>query len=201
MITNFKIFENNTIEQQPFYLTGSRLYISDNFSHSITPTLEELHKKSGNTKYIDYIYQNQLDFYNKKKNEKGWLLSTRLNTDISVTYKRMYKMNIVIYHGNQYNNRFGKFQYYIGGNSGDHEMRGKNMVRATKECNLNFMKKFYPIIENISDFYKKFEIGDKGFFDIIIEELIKDPKIAKNGVPEELEKEFGYLYMANQYNL
>ena len=58
MITRFKLFENREIKQQPFFLGGSFLYISDEVAHRIAPTLEEL--KKGN----EYLYQNQLHFFN-----------------------------------------------------------------------------------------------------------------------------------------
>lgn len=199
MVTKFKLFENKEIIQQPFYLRGDRLYISDELAHRIVPTLEELKKNSKNPNYVKWAYQNQLDFFNNTKDEKGWSISTRINTQIHVRYNDMYRMNIVIFRGVKYNNEYGHFQYYIGGSSGDHDMHGKNMVRATRECNLHFMEQLYPIVKNIKEFYKK--VQNNKFFDIIREELIKNPNIAKDGVPPELEDEFGHLYYANKYNL
>lgn len=198
MVTKFKLFENKEVIQQPFYLRGDRLYISDELAHRIT-TLKELEKMSLSSKWIKWAYQNRLDFFNNTKNAKGWAISTRVSTGIHVGYNSMYRMDIVIFRGSKYNNEFGNFQYYIGGNSGDHEMHGKNMVRATRECNLHFMEKLYPIVENIKDFYKK--LKSNAFFDIIRNELIKNPNIAKNGVPPELEEDFGHLYYSNKYNL
>lgn len=195
-----KLFENKK-EQQPFYLRDSDyLYISDELAHRITPTIDELKRNSNRMDWIKWQYQNQLDFFNNKKNEKGWSISTSINTNIHVEYNDMYRMNIIFKRrGNEYINEFGNFRYYIDGTSGDYKMHGKNMKRATRECNLHFMEQLYPIIKNIKDFYQK--LKNKGFFDIIREELFKNPNIAKNGIPTELESEFGYLYIAYQYNL
>jgi len=112
----------------------------------------------------------------------------------------MYAMTVSIHRGNTINNEFGHFEYDIGGSSGDYNMHGKDMIRATRECNLHLMEKLYPIVKNIKNFYKRMK-NKEGFFNIIRSEIIKNPNITKDGVPDELEDEFGHMYIAHKYNL
>ena len=74
------------------------------------------------------------------------------------------------------------------------------MIRATRECNLNFMIKLYPIVKYIKNFYKKLK-NKEAFFDIIKNEVIKNPSISKYGIPEELQEELGHYELAQKYNL
>jgi hypothetical protein len=62
------------------------------------------------------------------------------------------------------------------------------------------MEWLYPIIKDIKDFYKKFKNNDD-FFGLIKNEIYKNPEIAKDGVPKELEEELGYIQAAYKYNL
>jgi hypothetical protein len=144
--------------------------------------------------------QQNIDFFAGTRGEKGYLKSNQIGTKMNVGYGSMYKMNLSIHRGNERDNEFGHFEFYIGGNSGSHDMGGKNMIRATRECNLHLMEKLYPIVKNIKNFYKRMK-NKEGFFNIIINEIIKNPDVAKDGVPEELEEEFGHIAMAIKYNL
>lgn len=198
---HIKLFEElNTKIQEPFYLFVDRLYISNELAHKITPTLEDYIKKGYSPGWIKSSDERNRNFYTRAKDEKGFVKSNHIGTEIKVTYNGMYAMTISIHRGNTHDNEFGHFEYYIGGNSGDYEMHGKNMIRATKECNLHLMEKLYPIVKNIKSFYKRLK-NKEGFFNIIRSEIIKNPNIAKDGVPDELEEEFGHMYYANKYNL
>ena len=74
------------------------------------------------------------------------------------------------------------------------------MKWATRECNMNFMIKFYPVIEHIKNFYKIFEESGKGFLEIIDEAISKDNKLKqyKPNIPKqsiELQSDIiGYKY-------
>ena len=202
-----KAYESLNKIQQPFFLRNDRLYISDEIAHRVTPTIKDLMVKYKNRtkKFYKELLQRYIDFFNQTKNEKVYRISREINTLYSTTYGNTsglgYAMNINILLGNNYSNQSGKFQYYISGRSGDSEMHGKNMIRATKECNLNFMIKLYPILKYIKKFYTKFRLGDKTFLDIIKEEVIKNPSLAQYGIPEELQNELGYYELAFKYNI
>ena len=197
-----KAYESLNKIQQPFFLRNDKLYISDEVEHLVTPTYSQLKIKYPNLeKYrINNIIQGNINFYNNTKNEKGYRINRQINTLYSTTYGIGYAMNIIILLGNQQSNDSGQFQYYIAGNSGDSEMHGKNMIRATRECNLNFMIKLYPIVKYIKNFYKKLK-NKEAFFDIIKNEVIKNPSISKYGIPEELQEELGHYELAQKYNL
>lgn len=195
-----KLFEKLNIVQEPFFLTGDRLYISNELAHKMTPTLEDYIRMGYNPGWSKYNDEQNQNFYTRVKNEKGFVKSNRIGTEIKVRYYGYYAMTISIHRGNVYDNEFGHFEYCIGGNSGDHDMHGKDMIRVTRECNLHLMEKLYPIVKNIKNFYKRMK-NKEGFFNIIRSEIIKNPNIAKNGVPDELEEEFGHMYYANKYNL
>ena len=197
-----KAYESLNKIQQPFFLRNDKLYISDEVAHLVTPTYSQLKIKYPNLeKYrINNIIQGNINFYNNTKNEKGYRINRQINTLYSTTYGIGYAMNIIILLGNQQSNDSGQFQYYIAGNSGDSEMHGKNMIRATRECNLNFMIKLYPIVKYIKNFYKKLK-NKEAFFDIIKNEVIKNPSISKYGIPEELQEELGHYELAQKYNL
>lgn len=200
---HIKLFEELTQKQEPFYLKGDRLYISNELAHKMTPTLEDYKKKNYNPGWAKHSDEQNKNFYSKVKDEKGYCKSNRISTDIAVRYGGRlgdYAMTIIIQRGNIYDNEFGHFEYSIGGHSGDHDMHGKNMIRATKECNLHLMERFYPIIKNIKNFYQRMN-KKEGFFNIIRNEIIKNHNITKDGVPPELEEEFGHMFIANKYNL
>ena len=205
---HLKYFENNTI-QQPFFLRGDRLYISTEKAKEITP----FDKNSDKTKrkWSDYTYNQNIEFF--KNTRKEWIgsndnkffpyISSQANTNFSVRYNGSYGMSIIIKRGNEQNNNFGKFEYTIGGNSGDFSMHGKNMIRATRECNLNLMIKVYPIIKYLKNFYKELKEGKKSFLEIIKDAIINDLSLIKYGVPRELESdnELGIYVSMNKYNL
>lgn len=203
-----KYFENNNFKQ-PFYLSkGDVLYISDEIGYKITPTLPELLKKySNNIKAAYYTDKCQDKFFRNEKTDKGFYEVRNINSKISVPFHGIYSMNLIIKRRPEIlTNQFGNFQYYIGGYSGDSEMHGKNMIRATRECNLNLMIKIYPIVEHIKDFYKKFKLGDKGFLDIIKNELDNNINLAKYGIPKEIkhlydENTEDAMKMSDKYNL
>ena len=200
MITEFKLFEElNTKIQQPFFLVGDMLYVSNELAHKMTPTKED-YTRIDNPRWAEYMNQQNIDFFAGTRDEKGYLKSNHIGTYMSVGYGLMYKMNLSIHRGNVRDNEFGHFEFYIGGNSGSHDMGGKNMTRATRECNLHLMEKLYPVVANIKDFYKKMK-NKEGFFDIIRNAILKNHNIAKDGVPDELEEEFGHITMAHNYNL
>lgn len=200
---HLKTFENiNNHTQQLFYLSkGDVLYLSDDFVNRIKPTANELKKNYKNNQYYKYVLDKQKAFFNDERNEKGYRISTRLDLLKSVTYDGMYRMNIVLFSRQEYLIKdVGKFKYYIGGNSGDYDMHGKNMIRATRECNLNFIALYYPIVKHIKDFYKKFK-NDELLFDIVRKAVRKNPEIAKYGIPEELQDELGHYETSIKYNI
>jgi len=168
-----KYFENIN-SQQPFYLRGNTLYLSDDFAISLCSTLDKFKKKNpDNLNYMNYLYQKQIKFFN------GFQDSREISIDYYVTWRRMYKMNLGLRRSGGYDNQFGNFSYYLIGNSGDSNMHGKNMKWATRECNMNFMIKFYPVIEHIKNFYKIFQESGKGFLEIIDEAISKDNKLTQ----------------------
>jgi hypothetical protein len=195
-----KYFEDLNKIQQPFMLINDTLFISDEIAHKMTPTLEELNKKGYREGWSEYTCKNNKNFYGNIKDENGYYISNHVVTDISVVYNGIFKMDLSIYRGNERDNEFGHFEYYIGGNSGDHYMHGKNMVRATRDCNIHLMEKLYPIVKNIKNFYKRLK-NKEGFFDIIRDEILKNPEVAKDGIPPELEEEFGHISASYKYNL
>lgn len=201
-----KYFENNSnVIQQPFLLVNDRLYVSDDIAKSITKW--KANRKDKNIAYTELIIKRNHQFFNNERIENRYVTLYAQTDDFYVTYDRMYRMNIVIYRGAIRDNEFGHFQYYIGGNSGDHSMHGKNMIRATNKCNMSFMIKLYPIVEHIKDFYKKMKSDNThrttGFFDIIKEAIKKDNSIVQYGAPNELieDNDVGYLIGAYKYNL
>jgi len=206
-MTDFKNLKNDKIKQQPFFLRGkNRLYISTELVKKISPSKSKLSNNGINRDiWVEYIFQSNIDFLNNTKDFKrpsGYhpYKSNKFNPFISVRYGGCYGMTTYVKRGSMNNNEHGNFYYYIGGISGDHEMHGKNMIRATRECNLNFMIKLYPIVAHIKDFYKKLQINP--FFEIIKEEIIKNNNLAQYS-PIELEddQDIGYLISVNKYNL
>lgn len=207
MITKFKIYESLETEQQPFFLNKSDfLYISDDFAKKIAPKFKN-RKGKYNEWYVKKELENQVAFFGNIKNEKGYNKVNRISLDIKVEWGEYYSMSLSLYRGNERNIKQGIFHYYITGNSGDHDMHGKNMVRGTRDSNLNFMIKFYPIVKHIKNFYKRFKMGEEGFLEIIRKELDKNQMLALYGVPKELKKEEKYKYMEDyiknslKYNL
>ena len=143
------------IIQQPFYLKRDRLYISDNLAKSLSITTNYKNK------YNDIWFQNNLkhneDFFNGNRYTGKYTGHKRnfILTNYNVKFQNMYSMNITVRRGNMFNNEHGTFKYYIGGNSGDTEMHGKNKIRITRECNFNFIYKIYPFTLEIKDLKKQ----------------------------------------------
>lgn len=198
-----KTYENLTNIQDPFYLSksGEYLYLSDDLVKSITPTLSELSKKYNNN-IVKRIYNDQLLFLSKETNERGFKKVNRLDIQIHIGYSaNNYRMNMIIF-----NNHSNNYNYYLGGNSGDHDMHGKNMKRATRECNLKFMIKMFPIVAHIKDFYKKFQNQERSFLEIIKDEIDKNIMLAQYGIPPQIKHLFDedledIVINTNIYNL
>ena len=184
-----KYFENINIKQQPFYLSNDYLYLSEEISKKVTPTLEELKiYYKNNPIWADRIFQEQDNFYNDVRRESGSLKNTDINLQKSVSYNnKMYKMNLSLHRRSpSLDNEFGTFKTYLNGNSGDSNMHGKNMKKATRECNLKFIIKLYPIVAHIKDFYKILK-SKKPFLDIIKEAIDKDITLSQYGIPNEIK--------------
>jgi len=203
-----KYFENNSIVQQPFYLRGDMLYISDELAKSITKF--KLTKKDKNISWAEHVIKNNYEFYKNAELGHKSNVNYALTDDLWIRYdNNSFRMNIIIYKGVTYDNEAGHFKYFIGGNSGDYSMHGKNMKRATRDCNLNFMIHFYPIVGHIKDFYKKLKnernsnLQKQPFFDIIKEAIKKDNSIVQYGVPDELinDNDVGHFIGGYKYNL
>lgn len=183
-----------SVFQEPFFLSssGNILYVSDEFAKKILPKYK---RSKYNQSYITRELENQKDFFNNTVNEKGYLKARRISLDMTVRYD-IYSMSLFLSRNlNGKTTKSGTYHSYLSGRSGDSEMHGKNMIRATRECNMNFMIKFYPIIEHIKDFYKIFKTGELGFFEIIRNALDKNIMLAQYGVPKELNKETKYKDM------
>lgn len=199
-----KIFESNEIKQQPFFLVNDYLYVSNETARQLVRTPDEIRQYHKNN--YDYFIDEIENFFNDTKNEalpsgyRGYKVN-RLSTKYQVGWGHGYAMNIILSRGNIRNNEFGHFQYIIKGSSGDSDMHGPNMKRATRECNLNLMIKLYPIVKHIKNFYKR--LNHEGFFDIIKDSIIKDNSLISYGAPDELlnDDEVGHLISANKYNL
>jgi len=198
------IYKFKEYKQQPLFLSKSDyLYLSDKLVNEIKPTKERLMKISLNkNSWVDYIYNKNEDFLNDIRNDKNYRKSTFMYLFMSVEFSpNMYNMSLLIGSKiNYFSNDSGKFKYYLRGNSGDFEMHGKNMIRATRECNFKFILKLYPIVEHIKNFYKRFKNGEL-FLEIIESELINNPNLGKFGVPEELYDKYGHLERLEKYNL
>lgn len=201
-----KYFESNEIKQQPFSLSGDYLCISDEIARQLVRTPEEIrqHLIKCEPRWIEHTINETEDFFNNTRRETspngyGGYKVNRLSTKYQVGWGQGYGMNLSISRCNVKNNEFGHFQYEIIGNSGDHDMHHTNMIRATRECNLNLMIKLYPIVEHIKNFYKRLRL--EGFFDIIKDSILKNNSLVLYGVPQEFEGEFDYLISAFKYNL
>ena len=197
-----KTFEKNQVNQQPFYLIGNTLYISNKIVKKITEKPHEIRKRfKHNTGYVEHFIRYNDEFYNNIKYEKGYFKQHYAFSNIKVSYGMGFDMEIRIYRGSIHDNEFGHFQYYIGGRCGSYEMHTDGMIRVTKECNLNLMKKLYPIIKPIKNFYKRLLI--EGFIDIIKNEIIKDNSLIQYGVPSELtnDEEVEKIILINKYNI
>lgn len=184
-----KTFENKNINQQPFYLHGDRLYLSDNMVDIVYPTKE----------YIQHIIDHNYNYINNVKSKSKSYKETFLITGLKLRYdNNHYRMDLLLKRGKK-KNEYGQFNHYLDGISGDYKMHTKGMIRATRECNLKFIVLYYPIAEHIKN-YKKLK-NKEPFLSIIEDGIISNPDIAKNGVPNELYDKYGYLEIANNYNL
>jgi hypothetical protein len=201
-----KYFENNTENiQQPFYLTDhDYLYLSNELAKKIAPNFNNK-KGIWSDDSINRELQKQIDFFNNTRNDKNQLIVRYIYIDKSVTWNNnSYSMRLSLYNsGYDRDTKFGNFRYYLIGNSGDSEMHGKNMVRGTRDSNINFIIKLYPIVKYIKNFYKILKTKEKGFLEIIKDAILKDRDLIKHGVPNELldDKDIGYLVYGEKYNL
>lgn len=223
---NLILFENFDNIKQPIFLSRTgRLHISEEFAKFIGAETIKIY----NVKYI-HINQKQRidDFFNDVKVEHNlgkWYSYKEkyLHTGIKISYDKTnlnkfnsgsYIMNIRI--ERTYNNVYKNFPYFINGSSGDFDMYGKRMVRASMHVVMNFLARYFPIIKlfNIKHFYKKLKDGEP-FLDIINNEIsninsdnfdtnIDTPFIFR---PKELkyypeiEENFEMLSSSNKFNL
>lgn len=194
-----KLFEEIIIKQQPFYLSNDRLYVSDDFAKYMARDVPE------------HLISRRDDFFSGiKTTYKNWtnFKEKMTNTNIRVRWsknglKNFYVMSIYIYRRDNYlNNESGKFKYYIGGASGDSQMHGKNMIRSTMQCNINVIKKFFPIFEHISYAHKKLQ--ENTFFDVIKNAVEESPELAKYLTEGDYPKDYQDFLIQQQaelYNL
>lgn len=201
-----KYFESqDNFIQQPFYLTGfDYLYISDDLAKQIAPTTEELTKKYAyNVDFGNYIKHNHEDFFNNSKDDNGKYKINRINTNLHVSYN-IYRMDIILCRGYLNNNESGHFNYYINGNSGDHNMHGEK-VRGTRICNINVIKKIYPILDkiNIKNFYTRLK-NKELFLDIITEPiktaLENNISLLQYGLPKGMKNMETYYEIEETYH-
>jgi hypothetical protein len=187
-----KEFKDLSIKE-PFYLSETdKLYISDDMCKSILPNRDE------KTKYEMYfIFDNNAKFYNDTRDENGIRKYSDAYTTKTVKYGGMFIMKIRIGRlGKKYAKNipnFGLADFYITGESGDNRMHAKNRIRTTRECNLNFIALYYPVVKYIKNFYTEFKKGDRGFIQIIRDEIDKDINLARYGIPDELRHIYGDL--------
>ena len=194
-----KYFENNNLEQSPFFLSKSDyLYLSYDFAKKIAPNYENNSNAKFNINFINNQLEYQKIFFDKSSIRR----LNKIFLNIGVSYNIGYGMNLEL-SKRVVDTKFGSYYCFLSGYSGDHEMHGKNMARATRECNLNFIIKYYPIVKHIKNFYSIFKTGEYDFFELIKKSIIKDNKLINHGVPSELEKdkEISMLISMNKYNL
>jgi len=218
-LKKYQLFEENSITQQPLFLTtGGRLYVSDDFAKFLTEYGTFKDNSSGNWKKL--YSENNKEFFSNIR--KPWIgkNGSKFNpyqkryayTNLTVRYDKgknfkgggIYAMNIMLYRGANFNNDSGKFNYYVGGRSGDFEMYGKNMIWATRNSIFNLICKFFPIFFHIKDGFKK--LKGENFYQLIEDEVDKDVRL-------ENHLEFNYTKgldnypdieskcVANKYNL
>lgn len=201
-----KLFEEIDIKQQPFFLSkGDRLYVSDDFAKYMARDVPE-HLKDRRDDFFGGVRKTY-----HMKNGKTWtsFKERMTNTNIKVAWSKgglrdTYAMSIYIYRrGDDYlKNESGKFKYYIGGTSGDSEMHGKNMIRGTRQCNINVIKKFFPIFEYIPYAHKKLQ--ENTFFDVIKNAVEEKPELAKYLTEGDYPKDYQDFLIQQQtelYNL
>lgn len=161
----------NTIVQQPFYVSSDRMWISDDIAKKI----------------IDEYYSHRSGKYTT---------ITKLNIGFKKSAdSHDYKFSVYISNRDEYisNKTFGEFKYHINGSCGDYEYFkegtfGRNLFigkRGVDSVNNNIIIKFYPIWKYVKDGMKRLKNGEK-FFDIIENSIRNNPEIAKNGIPDEL---------------
>jgi len=205
-----KLFEEVSMKQQPFYLKNDTLYISNDFAEYITQDVSK------------HLQDRRDDFFGGVKNNffggvKKTYSTTNGNPHIWTSYKeRMtntnirirwskggfsnaFAMNIYIYRCNTISTESGKFQYYIGGASGSSEMHGKNMIRATRQCNINLIKEFFPIFKHIPYAHKKLQINS--FFDVIKNAVSEKPELAKYLTEGDYPKDYENFLIRQQTDL
>ncbi|MCK9447199.1 hypothetical protein M0Q50_10135 [bacterium] len=161
----------NTIVQQPFYVSSDRMWISDDIAKKI----------------IDEYYSHDFGKYS---------IITKLNLGFKTSKdSHNYKFSVNIKKRDEYinNKMFGEFKYHIDGSCGDsgyfkYNIYGSNKFvgkRGVDSINNNIIIKLYPIWKYVKDGMKRLKNGEK-FFDIIENSIRNNPEIAKNGIPDEL---------------
>jgi len=203
------IKENVQQIQEPFFLSGDVLWISDDIVKELIPT-----------------YQDWYDCFDNFDNEEERVRRSKSNTqnfgDKRITLHCNKEYNHVAYDDGRFRmnlhfqkitttreNKFGTFNYYLSGNSGDSDMHGKNMVRATRECNMEFMIKIFPIVKNFK--YKQIQSfcdknSGEGFTKMIkdyIELMEKKGKLSncKGRLPDSLGDDFDWLTGGDDFGL
>ena len=176
------------------------LFISDDIVKEIIPTYQDIYDSRADWKEEERVRRSKLDTPN--------FGDKRISLYYSKQYKQVgygggYAMNLDLYKFTETRvNKFGSFNYYLRGNSGDHEMHGKNMVRSTRECNMNFMAKIFPIVKNLKykDMKSYCDINTgEGFTQCIkdyIELMEKKGKLStcSGRLPDALGDDFDFLY-------
>lgn len=157
----------NTIVQQPFYVSSDRMWISDDIAKKI----------------IDEYYSHIVGKYTT---------ITKLNIRFKKS-KDGSSLGFSVYISNRdeyiSNKKFGEFKYHINGSCGDYEYFSTYRYfigkRGVDSINNNIIIKLYPIWKYVKDGMKRLKNGEK-FFDIIENSIRNNPEIAKNGIPDEL---------------
>ncbi len=176
---HLKLFEDINIKQQPFWLSGDKLYVSDYFAKYIAKDVPEYNKKSNDDFFnnVKTSYTSPNFFGSGKSHTWESYVEKFARTNVIVRWRDIYAMNIIIKGRIDRKNDSGQFHHYIGGSSGDSSMHGKNMIRATRTCNINLIIKYFPIFNYIKNAHKKLQ-SDK-FFDVIKNAIIENPKLKK----------------------
>jgi hypothetical protein len=192
--------EKINCNQQPFYLRNTdRLLISDDFAKFITKDVT-VHDMTRNIIFFNNTRHTRTYQWNNKPSTYTRYDERMATTGFSVRWNRggsgfNYAMTIYIYRVNEQTNDSGKFQYYIGGRSGDSEMFGKNMIRATRQCNINLIKKYFPIFNHIKYAHKKLQTDT--FYDVIKKSIQENPKLDKylsnSDVPKEIKVKLNHI--------
>lgn len=200
-----KLFEEHSrVIQQPFYLFGDVMYVSDDFAKFITKDCKDYNKIS-NLEFFDDIKRT---INSKKFGSWETYKQDFASTDFYVRYGGNSMTILVKRIGTYENNKnnCGEFNYYITGISGDFTMHGKNMLRKTRECNKNLIIKYFPVWEFIRRNMQR--LKEEPFFEIIEKTLMKNPRLTElfgdfKYNPKELEyyPNIEMIINSNKFNL